>query len=686
MRGYSLLHLLFILLFSSLVSLEKVAAYMPSRRHHADLASRASTYPTKASNRLPAKPRLPMPEVHPPDLGSCWDDNAVVQVASLDGQPGAQLPFGTHFELYVEQSGGLEARSSIVAPAITRTVIASGVDLTILVNRPLFASPNVPLYCFLDVVNDSDESRGDRIDLRITWYYINNQIRVDAGYSGAAPYLQSYPIQFVAEANNSIYDWVWGDGTTERKYTNTAIHSFPTAASYDISVTITKYCDVPNGQCSTVGTLKGFKIVNPLCQLPLSGTGQWQQNTRSGAISFVPPTGSFIPVTSLECLGENATRNDTLDVPHVVAATATSFSDQLPVTLPANITAPNPYLGGQWRTTPQASYNFKTSLTPDSRNYSAGTFSLRPFDWESSLRARPAAWLTAAVTEQISPQGDVLQERDPLGIPSAAKFGYGNTAAGTSAQILPYLQAHNAEYATVFFESFENVYDDGHTKTGEDGLIFSEPFVSVVKCNDQTTNCPAYAHTGNACAYLYEGMSLLPIPLTTQLNASGLLIKAWINPNRDPNRPAPSVSDLGGIKIELKNLTAGTSISVSFDPKIRVGDWILFEAQVPMNTSNATIGQLLLPRIINSGSLGGINARVLIDDIRVQPADAQMTTYVYDPVSLRLVASFDDQHFALRYQYNAEGKLIRKQADTERGLKTLQETHYHTPSTDQVNE
>jgi YD repeat-containing protein len=645
-------------------------------------------YPAKANNRLPVRPRLPTPEVHPPTLGSCWDDNAVVQVDFLDGQPGAQLPLGTHFELYVEQSGDFEARS-IVAPAVTRTVIASGVDLTILVTRPWFASPNVPVSCFLDVVNDNDGSRGDRTDVQITWYYIDNQIRVDAGYSGAAPYLQNYPIQFVAEANNSIYDWVWGDGTTERRYTNTAIHSFPAAGSYPISVTITKYCDVPNGQCSTVGIIKGLTIVNPLCQLPLLSTGQWQQNTRSGAISFVPTVGSCLPVASLECLGEDITPNatkDTIDVPHVVAATATAFSDQLPVTLPANVTAPNPYLGGQWRTTPQASYSFKTSLTPDSRNYSAGTFWLRPFDWESSLRARPAAWLTAAVTEQISPQGDVLQERDPLGIPSAAKFGYGKTAAGTSAQILPYLQAHNAEYATVFFESFENQYGNRDYKTGEEGLVFPAPFVSVVTCNDQTTTCPAYAHTGNACAYLYEEMSLLPIPLTTQLNASGLLIKAWINPNRDPTRPAPPLSDLSGIRIELKNLTAGTSITFPFDPKIRVGDWILFEAQVPMNTSNATIGQLLLPKIINVSALGGINARVLIDDIRVQPADAQMTTYVYDPVSLRLVASFDDQHFALRYQYNAEGKLIRKQAETERGLKTLQETHYHTPTTDQVNE
>jgi YD repeat-containing protein len=122
---------------------------------------------------------------------------------------------------------------------------------------------------------------------------------------------------------------------------------------------------------------------------------------------------------------------------------------------------------------------------------------------------------------------------------------------------------------------------------------------------------------------------------------------------------------------------------------IQTGDWVLFEARFPTNTMGLVIGDRLIPTIM-FGQLqrrvNNIPAKIWVDDLRVQPADAQMTTYVYDPVSLRLVASFDDQHFALRYQYNAEGKLIRKQADTERGLKTLQETHYHTPASTQVDE
>ena len=70
---------------------------------------------------------------------------------------------------------------------------------------------------------------------------------------------------------------------------------------------------------------------------------------------------------------------------------------------------------------------------------------------------------------------------------------------------------------------------------------------------------------------------------------------------------------------------------------------------------------------------------VYVDDIRVQPVESQMAAYVYDKFNLRLLTSFDDQHFGLFYQYNSEGKLVRKLIETERGLKTVTETQYNTP-------
>jgi len=68
-----------------------------------------------------------------------------------------------------------------------------------------------------------------------------------------------------------------------------------------------------------------------------------------------------------------------------------------------------------------------------------------------------------------------------------------------------------------------------------------------------------------------------------------------------------------------------------------------------------------------------------IDDLRVQPLDAQMVAYVYDTGTRLLLTSFDDQHFGLYYQYDAQKRLVRKLIETEKGVKTVQETQYHTP-------
>ena len=41
-----------------------------------------------------------------------------------------------------------------------------------------------------------------------------------------------------------------------------------------------------------------------------------------------------------------------------------------------------------------------------------------------------------------------------------------------------------------------------------------------------------------------------------------------------------------------------------------------------------------------------------IDDVKFQPKTAQATCYVYDVATFKTLAQFDDQHFALLYQYD----------------------------------
>lgn len=66
------------------------------------------------------------------------------------------------------------------------------------------------------------------------------------------------------------------------------------------------------------------------------------------------------------------------------------------------------------------------------------------------------------------------------------------------------------------------------------------------------------------------------------------------------------------------------------------------------------------------------------DDIRVQPFNSSMKSFVYDPVSLRLVAELDERNYATIYEYDEEGKLIRIKKETEKGIMSIKEHRNNT--------
>ena len=66
--------------------------------------------------------------------------------------------------------------------------------------------------------------------------------------------------------------------------------------------------------------------------------------------------------------------------------------------------------------------------------------------------------------------------------------------------------------------------------------------------------------------------------------------------------------------------------------------------------------------------------KVYFDDIRIHPFNGEMVSYVYDPVSLRLVAQLDQNNYASFYEYDEDGTLVRKKEETQRGIQTVQET------------
>lgn len=290
-------------------------------------------------------------------------------------------------------------------------------------------------------------------------------------------------------------------------------------------------------------------------------------------------------------------------------------------------------------------------MPPVERSYNnAGVFDdFTVFNWQYPAANNTSKWLPLNKVTRYSPDGNALEEENILGIKSAAKFGYNQT--------VPYLVAQNADYGSVQFESFENIYWLNGMFSFEDGLV---------KSNAANIFEPSFGHSGKMSLKIPQGVSgtfsLKPFKGTEQLNNSGLSVKVWVKP-QNPND-----------NLEIK-LRLGGLYQFDFNMVAQTGEWRLYEAKVPGNLlgigSNVSLGIMLSYPVTN----------IWIDDVRVQPLDAQVNCYVYDVNTLRLLTSFDDQHFGLYYQYNGEGKLVRKLIETERGLKTIQETQYNTPLT-----
>lgn len=65
---------------------------------------------------------------------------------------------------------------------------------------------------------------------------------------------------------------------------------------------------------------------------------------------------------------------------------------------------------------------------------------------------------------------------------------------------------------------------------------------------------------------------------------------------------------------------------------------------------------------------------IYFDDWRFLPYHANMKSFVYNAINLRLMAELDENNYASFFEYDDDGTLIRVKKETERGIKTIKET------------
>ena len=151
-------------------------------------------------------------------------------------------------------------------------------------------------------------------------------------------------------------------------------------------------------------------------------------------------------------------------------------------------------------------------------------------------------------------------------------------------------------------------------------------------------------------------------PVFSPYQGSKMVVSAWVKMEGADCNTAAALNDVVVASFDK----GGNSSTVSLQKTgVRIEGWQRYESVVFI-PNNAT--QLYL-------SLKGAQGRtVYVDDVRMQPFNSNMKSYVYDPVSLRLMAELDENNYAAFYEYDDDGTLIRVKKETEKGIMTVKET------------
>lgn len=300
-------------------------------------------------------------------------------------------------------------------------------------------------------------------------------------------------------------------------------------------------------------------------------------------------------------------------------------------------------------------------------------------------------WVWNSEQTLFNQKGFELENKDPLGRYNAGLYGYNLT--------LPIGVAQNSKYREVAFEGFEDYkYVSGVCDTTCAVSYRQMDYSTWLPFLDTTQR-----HTGKYS--LRIGVNNDNIGLTYNLTSPGTTTKTPLVQYK-----TDSVACAGRSLHEVRTDSSAliTGFSPSAGDSVIVGGWVK-ELQDCL-CSTYVNNKVVIYYIKANGSattdtvktLGNIvegwqrfEKAVVIpadavkitfslqtdktyttyfDDLRIHPYKANMQSFVYDPVSLRLMAELDENNYATFYEYDDDGTLIRVKKETERGIKTIKET------------
>lgn len=298
-------------------------------------------------------------------------------------------------------------------------------------------------------------------------------------------------------------------------------------------------------------------------------------------------------------------------------------------------------------------------------------------------------WVWNSRSTMFNKKGFELENQDPLGRYNAALYGYSET--------MPVAIIQNSQYRELAFDGFEDYgfttrvcdtscpakrHIDYSAYAGKISSIQKHSGKSSIKLNAGESVTIGFGlvstaddtlHTNLAIATASDVCSAVPVlasvkagssflqPLFSPLKGRKMMVSAWVKEEQDCNSTTYTNN-----KINILFNGGPSNSSVDFYPSGAIIEgWQRYEGV--FNIPN-TEPQMLL----TFQATGPVAA--YFDDLRIQPFNANMKSFVYNPVNLRLMAELDENNYATFYEYDDDGTVVRVKKETEKGIQTIKET------------
>lgn len=307
-----------------------------------------------------------------------------------------------------------------------------------------------------------------------------------------------------------------------------------------------------------------------------------------------------------------------------------------------------------------------------------------------TMNADSNRWVWNAEVTTFNKRGTELENRDPLGRYNCGLYGYMNN--------LPIAVVQNSRYRESAFEGFEDysfsafgcaddcppnrhldfsafassiVTNQKHTGRSSLKVLAGEQagvnFQVLPRSADTISTDISFSMKQNSCA----GTVLDKIKADNRVLITGfkpvagskMVVSAWVKEEQDC-KCASYVNN--HIAVIVKGPSGEILLSTVANPSGSIIDgWQQIEGvfEIPADATSVSVSM----RSIGSSNL-------YFDDFRLHPYNANMKSFVFHPVNMRLMAEMDENNYATFYEYDDEGTLVRVKKETTRGIKTIKET------------